>query len=221
MKTQRKKGKSLTQRRRDAKKTMYNVVDGLKGLAMVFKVKFTLAEFEAIVALPENRERLLELIHGRIIEKVPTEFHGVIAGNALYYLKGFTRANGIKAYIGPEIRYQMPGDDDNSRLPDVSVRLADGQIVRQGAVERMPDLAIEIQSPDDSPEALRDRMEYYLRNGTRLGWILYSKTRTAEACTLDQADRMHIEALGSDESLTGGDVLPGFSVKVSELFVEE
>lgn len=188
---------------------------------MVFDVKHTLAEFEAIAALTENRERLLELIHGRIVEKVPTEFHGVIAGNALYYLKGFTRASGMKAYIGPEIRHQMPGDDENSRLPDVSVRLADGDIVRQGAVERMPDLAIEIQSPDDSPEALRDRMDYYLRNGTRLGWILYSKTRSAEACTLDQANRLHIEALSSEEALTGGDVLPGFSVKVSDLFVED
>src|SRR5262249_43181830 len=104
---------------------------------MVFKVTHTLAEFEAIAALPENRERLLELIHGRIVEKVPTEFHGVIAGNTLYHLKTFTRANGIKAYIGVEIRHQMPGDDENSRLPDVSVRLADDNIVKQGAVQRM------------------------------------------------------------------------------------
>ena len=188
---------------------------------MVIQTKlYTVSEFEAIAALPENRGRLLELIHGRIVEKVPTEMHGVVAIKLGRYLDIHLEENHIRGFVGTEVRHQVPEDERNSRLPDVSVRLTDSKVVRQGAVRQMPDLSVEIQSPDDSAESLRDRIEYYLRNGSRLGWILLAN-ETAEVCTLDENGVLHIRALNKDESLDGGDVLPGFSVKLSKLFPQE
>jgi Uma2 family endonuclease len=178
---------------------------------------YTVDEFEQMIALPENRERLLELIHGRIHEKVPTELHGKAAVKLAKYLDNHVEDNDIDGHVGVEVRHQLPKDRHNSRLPDISVRLTDEPAVSQGAVPQMPDIAVEIQSPDDSIDALRDRIEYFLQNGSRLGWILYPETQTADACTLENGI-LKIEAIDADGSLDGRDVLPGFTVALIKLF---
>ena len=38
---------------------------------------YTVDEFEQIIAQPENSERLLELVNGEIVEKMPTEEHEI------------------------------------------------------------------------------------------------------------------------------------------------
>lgn len=45
---------------------------------VVEKERYTVDEFDSLLALPENRERLFELVNGAIVEKVPTEEHGMI-----------------------------------------------------------------------------------------------------------------------------------------------
>jgi Uma2 family endonuclease len=178
---------------------------------------YTVKEFETIEALPENRDRLLELIHGSIVEKMPTELHGIAQGKLFRFLDEFIEENDIAGYVGVEVRHQVAEDDYNSRLPDVSVRLTSGDVVAKGAVQQMPDIAVEVQSPDDSVESLRARIEYYLQNGTRLGWILYPAAQTAEACTLVNG-RLLIQAIAADGVLDGGTVLPGFILPVARLF---
>ena len=54
----------------------------------------TVVEFEQFLALPENRDHSFELIHGEIVEKVPTEEHGLIAGNIHGFLWQYTRQSG-------------------------------------------------------------------------------------------------------------------------------
>ncbi len=49
-------------------------------------------EFERILALPENCDRLLELINGKIIEKMPTEEHGIVALNLATPLNLFVKS---------------------------------------------------------------------------------------------------------------------------------
>lgn len=76
----------------------------------------------------------------------------------------------------------------------------------------MPDLAIEIQSPGQSDKLMSDKADYYLANGTRMVWIIYKK-RIVEVRTQD--DR---QLLNEDDILDGGDLLPGFSVAVKDVF---
>lgn len=178
---------------------------------------YTVKEFETIEALPENRDRLLELIHGSIVEKMPTELHGITQGKLFRFLDEFVEENDIAGYVGVEVRHQIAEDDYNSRLPDVSVRLTSEDVVTKGAVQQMPDIAVEVQSRDDSRESLRTRIEYYLLNGTRLGWILYPTTQTAEACRLVDG-RLQLEDIPVDGILEGGDVLPGFKLPIARLF---
>ncbi|MEO8393156.1 MAG: Uma2 family endonuclease [Chloroflexota bacterium] len=45
------------------------------------KQLYTIEDFEQFITQPENRDRRFELINGEIVEKMPTESHGIIAGN--------------------------------------------------------------------------------------------------------------------------------------------
>lgn len=79
---------------------------------------------------------------------------------------------------------------------------------------------VEIQSPDDKPCDMRESAEYYLRNGSRLAWLFYPGIRQIEVCTLKDG-MLHIATLTEDAILTGGEVLPGFSLPVKKIFPPE
>lgn len=178
----------------------------------------TAREFARVVAAPENRERLLELVHGEIIEKVPTEAHGKLAALIAHFLLAFVLPRGIKAHVSVEVRHEVAGDRHNSRLPDVSLRFSNESPVESGAVMHMPDLAVEIQSPNDQPHQLREKALYYLQKGSRLVWLFYMAARQVEACTLDDGGNLVIVTLMEDDSLTGGDVLPDFRLPLRDVF---
>jgi hypothetical protein len=69
-------------------------------------------EFEHLLALPENQDRLLELIHGKIVEKTPTEEHGVVAVNLVTSLSVFVRRDKL-GRVGVEVRQRLPQDTLN------------------------------------------------------------------------------------------------------------
>lgn len=178
----------------------------------------TVEAFEQIADEPENSERLLELINGEIVEKVPTEEHGIIVVNISTSIKLYLKQHS-GGRVGTEIRHRAVGDKYNARLPDVSVRLGiDNPVVTQGSVMQMPDLAVEIKSPTDTPREMREKAVYYLRNGTQLVWLVYPASRTVEVCTLDSDDNLQVETVGSDSKLNGAAVLPGFELPLSDVF---
>jgi Uma2 family endonuclease len=175
---------------------------------------YTVEEFEAFAAQPENRERLLELINGEIIEKVPTQEHGfiifIIAGELYIYFK--QHPIGLP---GVEVRHRVPGDKHNAMIPDLSVIVdTDVPLVKEGVVLRMPDFAVEIKSPDDTYGELRAKAAYYLANGTRLVWLVYPDKKLVEVYRVG-ADS---DLFGMDNVLDGDDVLPGFTLAVKDVF---
>lgn len=183
------------------------------------KKLMTVTEFEAFADAPENADRRLELINGEIVEKVPTEEHGVIALNFGTTIKIFVKDNQLGGRVGVEIRHKIPLDAHNARMPDVAYTSAERvlPLVKKGSIPQMPDLAVEIQSPDDTVEELRAKAAYYLQQGSRLVWLAYPPSQSVDCCTWD-GEQMMIQTLGPDGELTGGEVLPGFAVRVAELF---
>lgn len=179
----------------------------------VEKQLMTADEFEEWTERPENRDRLFELINGEIVEKVPTEEHGesggVLHGELYIYLKQHPIGR-----AGFEIRHRVPGDDYNSLLPDISVRTNLARpAVKQGPVWEMPALAIEIKSARDSLKSLREKAHYYLANGSRMVWLVIPAKRLVEVYTPNE----HL-ILTDTDTLDGGDVLPGFSLSVRDIF---
>lgn len=177
----------------------------------------TVEEFEEFLAQEENSDQYFELIDGEIVEKVPTEEHGMIAGNIYGNVWTCVKANKL-GRVTIEVRHRNPEDRYNSRQPDISFtgneRLQ--PLVKQGAVLQFPDLAIEVKSPDDTYALMRRKAAYYLANGTRMVWLVYPAKQIVEVYRSEE----DIEILTAEDVLTGGDVLPGFEMQVSAIFAE-
>lgn len=179
----------------------------------VLEKRYTVTEFEQIARRPENQNRLLELIDGEIVEKVVTEEYGIITGRIITRINPYLEQNPI-GRAGVEISHQPAGDDENERMPDVSFRrTTDAPVVREGAVSAMPDLAVEIKSPHNIYKLLRDKATFYLAHGTKLVWLVYPERRIVEVQT-----EKEILPLGEENTLEGGEVLPGFKLAVSDIF---
>lgn len=177
--------------------------------------QYTIEQFERDYLSPEHSYRLFELINGEVREKMPTEEHGFLAGYIITMINNFALPKRL-GIAGVEIRYRLPEDKRNSRLPDVSFMKGKRSMVKQGSVAAMPDLAVEIKSPDDTITEMRETAVYYLANGSRLVWLVYPNYRLVEVYRSD-AD---VEILGEADTLSGGDVLPGFTLPVREIFAD-
>jgi Uma2 family endonuclease len=81
--------------------------------------------------------------------------------------------------------------------------------------EFAPDLAVEIVSPTDRSSEMEQKISEYLAAGTRLVWVVYPMTKTVYVYGPGRA----VQRLSASETLSGEDVLPGFSITVSEFFV--
>lgn len=177
----------------------------------------TLEEYEAFIALPENADRRFEFIDGKVVEKMPTQLHGWIVAILIQALMNYLDQH-PSGWVFSEARHGIPHDDENDRVPDLSfVREELGPIIEKGAAPYMPDLAVEVQSPDDSPKEMRDKAQYYLANGSRMVWLIFTdkRNRRVEVFVLGQPT----QTVGFDEILDGGDVLPEFTLAVKALFV--
>jgi Uma2 family endonuclease len=77
-----------------------------------------------------------------------------------------------------------------------------------------PDFVIELRSRTDSLNTLREKMQEYLANGTRLGWLIVPQTKKVEIYRQGQ----EVEILDSPITLSGEDVLPGFVLNLSKIW---
>mgnify|MGYP003387788438 FL=1 len=88
-------------------------------------------------------------------------------------------------------------------------------LVSHGAAPYMPDLAAEVQDEDQSDKYMADKAAYYLANGSSMVWLVYPKNQLVEVLT--PGARF---LLSAEDTLEGGDVLPGFSLAVRDLFAQ-
>ena len=89
---------------------------------------------------------------------------------------------------------------------------------RDGFPPIAPDFVIELASPSDLKnqryEDLQAKMQEYLDNGVRLGWLIEPSAKTVEIYRLGK----QAEILNNPQTLSGEDVLPGFVLDLSEIF---
>jgi Uma2 family endonuclease len=176
----------------------------------------TIDEFEAFLRLPENADRRFELIDGEIVEKTAGHLHQLISKILFLALVMFAESRGLGEVLYETRHRADPDDTHNDRLPDVSFTAAARvpTAVSEGALELIPDLCIEIQSPDDYPKEMRDKAAYYLANGAQQVWLVFTKRRWVEVMYRDgNSDAFHM-----GDILVGGDLLPGFEFAVEKRF---
>jgi Uma2 family endonuclease len=101
------------------------------------------------------------------------------------------------------------------RAPDVGfVRLERApEPFAEKFVPLAPDLAIEVVSPGDKAQEIEEKVLDYLTYGVRAVWIVYPSARTIVIHTVDGLKRLTVK-----DTLDGGDILPGFTIPMSEIF---
>ncbi len=114
--------------------------------------------------------------------------------------------------------YQIFADDPTRvRYPDVSFirfgRLPADKAPR-GYVPIIPDLIVEVVSPNDKAENVDERLTDFLRAGVPLAWMIYPSSRQVYVFHQGPAALR----LGEDDTLDGEGVLPGFTCSLKDLF---
>ncbi|MCC5600080.1 Uma2 family endonuclease [Nostoc favosum] len=77
-----------------------------------------------------------------------------------------------------------------------------------------PDFVIEILSPNDSLKKTQDKMQEYIENGCRLGWLINRKKQEVEIYRPGQ----DVEVLKSPQTISGENVLPGFVLNIQRIW---
>ena len=183
---------------------------------MSARIKLTAAQYDTFLTQPENANRRFELIQGQIVEKRPTQLHAYIIQMLSGFLFVFLRQYPL-GYALIEARYRVPGSGDTDLIPDLSfVAKGHGPFVQSGPAPYLPELVVEAQSDGQSDRFMLDKALLYLAHGTQMVWIIYSTRQIIEVLTPTERHLLTI-----NDTLTGFDVLPGFSVAVREIFPSE
>ncbi|UAJ72167.1 Uma2 family endonuclease [Synechocystis sp. PCC 7339] len=77
-----------------------------------------------------------------------------------------------------------------------------------------PDFVVELSSATDTIKDLREKMEEYMENGAKLGWLIDPQNRRVEIYRPRQA----VEVLQNPDTLSGEAVLPGFTLSLKRIF---
>ena len=161
----------------------------------------------------ENDVPGYEYAKGELIPMSPaTRRHGKISVSIIRYLDPYVYENGLGELYTAETIFQV---GDRMMKPDVAfVSTAHLDVDEDKTFPIPPDLAIEVVSPTDVHYRIVRKAFDYLEAGTCLVWVLdpVSKTVTVYRSEND------IETLTREATLTGEDVVPGFTCPVGQLF---
>jgi Uma2 family endonuclease len=164
----------------------------------------------------EARGRICELVDGVLVEKPVGYYEDRLAMVLGHYFETFLETNDLGIVLGGTgMMRPLPG---LVRMPDVAFYswsqfpdhlLPEGQILGH-----TPELAVEILSPKNTKREMDRKRGEYFGGGAQLIWQVYPKKRRVRVYTA--VDKF--EELGEDQTLTGGAVLPGFTLSVRRWF---
>jgi Uma2 family endonuclease len=157
-----------------------------------------------------------ELIRGELRMMIPAgDEHGRITGKLTCAVGNHVISRQLGVFHGAETGFTLSRDPDTVRAPDVAFTRAErvAPPVR-GFVPAAPDLAVEVLSPDDRPGYVRDKVAEWLEAGTLAVWVVDPRERTVTVHEPQQTPLV----LGETDSLSGGDVLPGFELALHDIF---
>lgn len=158
------------------------------------------------------------LIRGEIYRISPASArHGEITLEIAWRIKTFVNEHHLGTVYAAETGFLLGRDPDTLLAPDVAFVRADRlpeQTQQQGFLELAPDLVVEVDSPSDTSRYVSDKVLTYLDAGCRLVWVVEPERRTVAVWTPDRTARVMM----AEETLDGGQVLPGLTLAIAEIF---
>jgi len=172
---------------------------------------------EDLFRMPDDGFRY-ELLHGRIRKFSPSGFeHGKIAAAVTRSLAEYVSDNKLGAVCAAETGFKLAMRPDHVRAPDVAFIRRD-RVEQAGTVVGFwpgaPDLAVEVVSPSDSYTEVEDKVFDWLEAGTSMVIVINPRKRTATV----YRSLTQITAFSEAQTLDGADVIPGWSLRVGDLF---
>ena len=180
-------------------------------------LKVTQEQFEELAAA--NRDVQLErTATGELIIMPPTGGEtGKRNIDIAFQLQAWNRQAKLGVAFDSSTAFRLPNSADRS--PDaawVSQEQWDALTPEQQETfpPLCPDFVIELRSKSDNMEPLRQKMQEYLANGLRLGWLIDAKNKRVEIYRQNR----EVEVLESPVSLSREEVLPGFVLDLQVVF---
>lgn len=177
---------------------------------------------DELLDMPENEVRY-ELVRGELVSRQWAGVRYAIASsNLLFSLGMHVRENKLGTTYPANTGFQIESNPDHVRAPSVAfvnskrMKLVkrDFETYRERYFPGAPDLAVEVVIPSDTYFYIEDKVADWLNTGTRMVIVVNADLQTAavyrsptDAIVLTEAD-----------TLDGGDVVPGWSMPVSEIF---
>lgn len=160
-----------------------------------------------------------ELVKGELRKMSPSGWeHGLVVVNITLLLGRHVKINNLGACSGAETGFKIASDPDTVRAPDLAFvsreRIPEGDPTKRFFVGA-PDLVVEVLSPGDSYTEVEEKAEEWLAAGARAVWVLNPKRRGVSV----YRSLTDVTRLSEGDELDGGEVVPGFRCKVSEIFV--
>jgi Uma2 family endonuclease len=157
-----------------------------------------------------------ELIRGVIVTMPPPKgLHAICCNKVGRRVGNFVEDHRLGWVTSNDAGFISERDPDSVRGPDIAF----WSITRvprppQGYFEVPPDLAIEIVSPSDTFSRTTEKIRHYLGNGVPVVWYVDPELRIVTIYRPDNS----MQTLEETDTLEGGELLPGFSCRVAELF---
>ena len=158
-----------------------------------------------------------ELIQGVLHKTMPTgREHGEIAANTAFELLLYIKPRSAGIVTTSDSGVRLERNPDTVREPDVAYfaaeRIGPGRETRYSEI--VPDLVVEIVSPNDDADNVFNKARMWLSFGVRLVWVVQPETRSVEV----HRSGHPVESVAEDGQVDGIDVLPGFSCSVASMF---
>jgi len=173
---------------------------------------------EQLLELPRGTWRY-ELIQGELRRMSPAgHVHGAVAMRIGARLALFVEEHSLGVAYAAETGFILARNPDTVRAPDAAF-LSNATLERlaptgAGFFPGVPDLAVEVTSPDDGRRAVLEKVAEWLGAGTQVVVVLDPGQKSAEVHRAGS----HVQSRKSGDLLTVPELLPGWTIPLDDIF---
>jgi Uma2 family endonuclease len=169
-----------------------------------------------ILQILQREDLACELIDGVVVEKAMGWMESFLAMRLGHFIQSYLDDHDLGVITGEEGMLRLL--PHQIRIPDVAFyswdHFPNRELPTKPIPPLYPDLAVEVLSEKNTEEEMGRKLREYFKAGTKLAWLVDPKNRAVRVYTSPRKFKLMTE----EETLDGGDVLPGFHLPLRKLF---
>lgn len=159
-----------------------------------------------------------ELVKGVLVEMTPPpgSEHGSLANQLAYLITHHVKQHDLGRVFAAETGFRLARDPDTVRAADVAFvsKRRYPATLPKGYLDLAPDVVVEIISPSDDPDKIQAKIKDWLDAGALLVLVVYPGSRQVAV----YRSLRDVTILTEEDTFTASDLLPGFTLSISEIF---